>query len=235
MSASLYSPPLTLGGHIWKPAPLTVRLSEVFLPHSPRLPVTGLHPQIASPPLLYSFLWSGGPVHVPRGWQGHHNANPCLEKDWDPKMCCVGRWNCVSLPSFMAWQYKCSAWPDIQNTRCCAKCIWWFFHRYLLECCYIPGSSYVSLQQKKCLTVLYRHDPTHWTGQLWRIVGWRWIVICFESSKNNNKPKTLSNTNTVTSQLPGSIFTKETMTIQEDSKSLLREKKKKSRSDIKHI
>lgn len=111
MPASLYSPPLTLGGHIWKPVPLPVRLTEVFLPHSLRLPVTRLHPQIASPPLLYSFLWSSGPVHVPRGWQGHHDANACLEKDWDPKMCRVGRWNCVSLPSFMAWQSKCSAWP----------------------------------------------------------------------------------------------------------------------------
>lgn len=50
-------------------------------------------------------------LYVPRGWHVHHNANPRLEKDWDPKMCRVGRWKSGTLPSFMAWQSKCSAWP----------------------------------------------------------------------------------------------------------------------------
>lgn len=101
MPASLYSPPLTLGGDICKSVPLKVRLTEIFPPYSSRLPVTPLHPQIASPLLLYSFAClrqSSGPVrrppqlYMPRGLQGHHNANLYLEEDWDPKTSLVGRW-----------------------------------------------------------------------------------------------------------------------------------------------
>lgn len=156
---------LTLGGDICKPVPLQVRHTEVFSPYSPHLSVICLRPQIASPLLVYSFAhlrWSGGPVHrppqlhMPGGLQGHHNANPYLEEDWDPKTSLAGRWTAEPRrsPVFygLAILVLCKTWHS-KLKRSVLKACGNFFQRYLLECCYICGSSYVSLQQKKCLTV----------------------------------------------------------------------------------
>lgn len=116
-----------------------------------------------------------------------------------------------------------------------AKCTWCFLHRYLFECCYIHGPSCISLQQKS-VQLFCIGMTLHCTGQLWRIVGWISLYYALKIKKPNT-----TNSKPCLMQVlwhhsfEGSIFTKERMTIQQESLQESFEEKKNRRSDIKHV
>lgn len=176
MPVSLYSPPLTPGAVslcCWRCA-----LQRCFR----LIPRVYMSPSecIFSPALELlmprTVRWPRSPATPaahPRGLWGHHSANSHLKTDWDHRNKPQWKVDCwPAAPSPFPWPGNLGALRvdsklegSVLNARGALT---------------IHGPSSVLLQQKN-IQLFCIGMTLHCTGQLWRIVGWNWFVLCFEN------------------------------------------------------